>query len=138
LDQGLSTNIPIREIPLKKVFPFLTAILFLTGCARFESIAYSPAQTPDSWLTIQPFIQLGGVVLVQPSTSAIVYLLGVLTIGAGLYFLRIRNSQHSRLWWGIALLLWGLGALLAGTSYEAFSYQIKCAGHPACLWTSWW
>ena len=117
-------------------------VLILAGCSQLDSIPYGPEQSPESWLDIQPFIEVQlasrAILIVQPTTSAIVYLLGLLTIGVGLYFLRIRAAQRSRLWWGIALLLWGLGALLAGTSYEAFSYQIKCAGRQLCLWTSWW
>lgn len=120
----------------------LISLLFLSACGRLDSILYSPPHTSQSWLTIQPTlpIKIGAleIIIVQPSTSIIVYLLGIVTIVAGLYFLHIRDDQRSRLWWGVALLLWGLGALLAGTSYEAFSYHIKCAGREACVWTSGW
>lgn len=120
----------------------LLSVLALSGCGQLDSIPFDPPQTPETWLAIQPVADLTiaaqTVILVQPSTTAIVYLLGLLTIGVGLYFWRIRDGQASRRWWSIALLLWGIGALLAGTSYEAFSYQIKCAGRVACIWTSWW
>ena len=122
---------------MKRLLPLLLPLL-LTSCGRLDSLLYEPTQTPETWLQIQPYAKIGQVIFVQPSTSIIVYLLGLLTIGVGVYFLRIQNGQRSRQWWGIALLLWGLGALLAGTSYEAFSYDIKCAGRAACLWTSWW
>jgi hypothetical protein len=120
----------------------LLSVLVLSGCSQLDSIPFDPPQTPETWLAIQPVAELTiaaqTVTLVQPSTTAIVYLLGLLTIGVGLYFWRIRDGQASRRWWAIALLLWGAGALLAGTSYEAFSYQIKCVGRAACIWTSWW
>jgi len=127
---------------MKRIFPALFLILIFSACGSLETLHYDPPQTPETWLKIQPYarLMLGGqeIYLMQPSTTAIVYLLGLLTISVGLYFLRIRAGQRSRMWWGIALLLWGLGALLAGTSYEAFSYDIKCAGRDTCLWTSWW
>jgi hypothetical protein len=117
-------------------------LLTLSACGRLESIPYTPPQTSQTWLQIQPFLKFWfgaqQIILVQPTTSALVYLLGILAIGVGIYFLKIRSGQKSRLWWGIALLFWGIGALLAGTSYEAFSYVIKCSGRAACIWTSWW
>lgn len=127
---------------MKRSILFVFFLFSLTACGRLDSIPYTPTQTPESWLSIQPYatfmVASQEIIFVQPSTSIIVYFLGLLTIGVGLYFLKIRARQLSRLWWGIALLLWGIGALLAGTSYEAFSYSIKCAGRDACLWTSWW
>jgi hypothetical protein len=132
----------MNKISQKCMFLSLVTLLILSGCGRLDTLPYDPPQTPQSWLQIQPYINahMGGLkfIIVQPSTSAIVYLLGILTVGIGLHFLKIRAGQRSRLWWGIALILWGLGALVAGTSYEAFSYAIKCTGRESCLWTSWW
>jgi len=129
-------------ILVRRFLATITCLLAASACGRLESIPCRPAQTPASWLASQPFVELTlasrRLVVMQPSSSAIVYLLALLTIAVGFYLLRIRERQRSRLWWGIALLLWGAGALLAGTSYQAFSYAIKCAGRATCAWTSWW
>jgi len=116
---------------------------FISGFRRLESIRYSDQElTPNNWCEEQPCLQITiasrQVILTQPSSTIFVYLLGLLTIGVGLYFLWIRGAELSRLWWGVSLLLWGIGALLAGTSYQAFGYEIKCAGRSSCAWTSWW
>jgi len=128
--------------PERRALPWLAGLLAASGCSRLDAIPFAPPQTAETWLLIQPFVRLDvasrQILIVQPSTSLIVYLLGLLAIAVGLYCLRIRNGQRSRTWWGVSMLLWGAGALLAGTSYEAFSHAIKCAGRPACVWTSWW
>ena len=46
-----------------------------------------------------------------------------------------RSGQRSRAWLGVALLLGGIGAGLAGASYQAFSYPLKCAGWDFCRLT---
>lgn len=77
-------------------------------------------------------------IISQPLSSFWVYFLGLFLIAVSLYFFQIQNGEKSRLWWGVSLLLMGIGALLAGTSYQAFGYEIKCAGRQVCSWTSWW
>ncbi len=98
--------------------------------------------TPENWCKVQPCVKIKfafkEIILTQPSSTFFVYFLGILTVGAGIYFLQIRNNEISRLLWGISLILWGFGALLAGTSFQAFGYHIKCEGRHSCAWTSWW
>ena len=61
----------------------------------------------------------------------------MVAIGAGLYFFRIRNGQRSRLWWGIALILWA-SARCWRDELRGVQLCDQCAGRPACVWTSWW
>ena len=101
---------------MRRPIPWLLTLPLLAGCTSLDKIPSDPSQTTATWLTIQPFARITiasqEIILVQPSTTFFVYLLGVVAIGAGLYFFRIRAGQRSRLWWGIALVLWGVGALL--------------------------
>lgn len=127
---------------MRRVSLWILGLGLLAGCGRLDSIPYHPKQTPETWLTIQPSVNVrigsDGIILVQPRSTVLVYLLGIVAIAVGLNFWRIRGKHRSRAWWGLALLLWGLGVLFAGTSYQAFSYEIKCAGREFCAWTSWW
>jgi len=121
---------------------FILLIIFIVVFNQLDKILYSPVKTPEEWCESQPCIELDffslKIILIQPSSTLFVYLLGFIAIIFGIYFLRISKSNKFIYWWGIALLLWGIGAILAGTSYQAFSYVIKCADRGFCLWTSLW
>jgi hypothetical protein len=123
------------------VFSFILFML-LTGCGRLATILMSPETTPEQWLKTHPHINLelfsNAFVLAKPSSSAIVFTLGIITIMIGILFLLKRENEKSRYWWGLGLLFWGIGTLFAGTSYQAFAYEIKCAGQAFCSWTSWY
>jgi len=128
----------MKRSPLHLFIP----LLFLSSCGRLETILYDPPQTPAAWLVSQPYLTFANgqqtLILMQPTSTLFVYALGVLAVGIGIHAWRNWQDERTRRWWGVALILWGAGALLAGTSYEGLSYHFKCAGRDFCLWTNWW
>ncbi len=137
----VSPSLPEGTLP-RRLLPLFVAPLAACACGRLDSIPATPAHTPESWLASQPWVEFEvasrTIVVVQPSTTIIVLGLSLLSLGIGFRLLRTRAREVSRLWWGAGLVLWGVGGLLAGASYEAFSYAIKCAGRPTCVFTTWW
>ena len=128
----------------------LWGVYLLTGAAvigilfifvfseSLSGLLSEPLLTPDGWRASHPHWQIGNLTISEPSSSLLIFLLAILYLRAAYLFWRTYDAQQARLWWGIFMLLFGLGALLAGVSYQAFSFEIKCSGYDYCLWTSWW
>ncbi len=130
----------VRTLNPQKCLFFLSLIT-LSGCDRLGTIPYSPKTTPEMWLNTHPYVNISigplKFVLMEPTSTFFVYLLSFIGIMAGTYFLLIRENHRSRLWWGVALLIWGVQAFLGGTNYQALSYELKCAGREVCSYLSW-
>lgn len=96
----------------------------------------------QTWFKIQPVARYKvgrhTLTITQPSSTFWVYLLGLLTCYVGYIYWHQADGEMSRQLWSIGLWLWGVGALLAGTSYQAFGYQLKCQGRDHCVWSNWW
>lgn len=127
---------------LKYLIGFIITAIGLCGCRRLDTIPYSPPMSPEQFLRSHPFmhVRLGSIdfIWMQPASSVLVYFAGLYAIWVGYRFLRDQQGQRSRLWWGLGLVLCGAGAMLAGTSYQALGYELKCCGREYCTWTSWW
>ena len=110
----------------------------LAGCGRLDELVYSPPTTPEQWCDERPCTEVGGAVIDEPFGTALVALLALAWLASGLYFLLTRDSQRSRTWLGIAFVLGGIGAAVAGVSYQAFGYELKCVGYDVCRLTDGW
>lgn len=108
----------------------------LTALGRIDELVYQPPTTPAEWCAQRPCVEVGGVTLAEPWSSALVFALALLWLGVGVYFLASRRGQRSRTWFGVSLILGGLAAGSAGISYQAFSYELKCAGRDFCALTN--
>ncbi len=122
------------------LFSMAIVILSVWMFSNTESLLMLPLTTPDQFLSEMPYITLSipgkDVILIQPSSTILVYLLGLIMITIGVYFLVTKMNQQSRYYWAIGLILWGISAIVAGTSYQAFGYELKCRGQEHCLFTS--
>lgn len=125
---------------MSRIGYLLIALVSFTGCSRLEKLTWEI--TPEKWLATHSHMQIKigslNFIFAEPSSTFFVYGLGFVILAAGIFFLKTRGESRSRLFWGIALILWSLSTFSAGTSYQAFSYEIKCSGRSLCLWTSWW
>lgn len=89
--------------------------------------------TPAAFLEGRPSIELFNTwTIIVPSSTIIVYILGIQILYLGYLF--IKDNQRV---WGISLLFWGIGTILAGTSYQGLGYELKCDGNEYCQFTSW-
>ncbi|MCG9876017.1 MAG: hypothetical protein MH321_14670 [Leptospiraceae bacterium] len=125
------------------ILPLLLLSIHLTAnCKQLDTIQNTPKLTPTEFLSKQHSIQIplgeNGFVLSQPSSSFFVYFLSFLYLYVGYKFWVSIRSQKSRYFWAIGFFLTGIAAILAGTSYQALGYELKCSGREYCRWTTWW
>ena len=98
-----------------------------------SGILVEPDITPADYLNSIPYVTIfNRWIIITPLSTIIVYALGIQIMLIGSLF--IKNHQTV---WGISLLFWGLGTLLAGTSYQGLGYELKCRDLIFCQFTSW-
>lgn len=110
---------------------FILLVLVLLFVFTPSSILASPLITPTDYLTLKPYTSIGSTTIIVPSSTVLVYLLGILILFIGYRFIK-KNSPL----WGMSMIFWGLSTLLAGTSYQGLGYELKCEGLDYCVFTS--
>jgi hypothetical protein len=125
---------------MKRVLHLMPLLVLFSGCSRLNLLTSDMGS--ETWLETHPWIQVKlaslQFILAEPSSSFIVFSLGIILAVAGFLFLQNRKKGRSAFLWGIGLLLWSLSTFFAGISYQAFSYELKFAGREIGLWISWW
>ena len=110
-------------------------VLVLLGIFLPNNLLLEPLVTPSEYLNSIPYWTIGDTIIIVPSSTIFVYILGAITILLGISFLK--QKREVSYWWSISMIFWGLGAILAGTSYQGLGYELKCSGEVYCSFTSW-
>jgi len=125
---------------LKKLFILISTVFLFVSCSRLDNLTWDVSA--DTWLATHSYtrVQTLGLdfILAEPSSTIIVYGLGLILLLASFLTLRKKEKSTARTLWAVGLFVWGISTFAAGTSYQAFSYELKCAGRAISLWTTWW
>lgn len=125
---------------MKFLFKSVLILVLFSSCSRIDSIKWDI--TPNEWIETHSYVEMmfsgESVIISEPSSSIIVFLLGFILTISGIKLLKNQKESKSRKYWGIGLIIWGISTFFAGISYQAFSYILKCEGRDISLWTTWW
>lgn len=89
----------------------------------------SPVTLKEACEAVPCYSLPSGFTVMQPTSSALVFLLGLEFIVAGILVGAVCNQGHkARILWGGAFLLWGTSCWAAGFSHQAFTWHLRCAG----------
>ncbi len=117
------------------VFSIISFII-LFQFSQIDRLLILPLIKGDMFLSQYPYIKLNNLIIQQPTSTFIILLLAIITVGLGLYYLKNKKNKFS-VWLGINFIFWGIGAFLAGLSYQAFGYYLKCTNLEYCTFTNW-
>lgn len=124
---------------MKSIMVVVFSIISFIVSFQFNQInrlLIQPLINSDVFLSQYPYIKLNNLIIQQPTSTFFILLLAIITVGLGVYYIKNKNNQFS-FWLGINFIFWGIGAFLAGLSYQAFGYYLKCTNLEYCTFTNW-
>lgn len=103
--------------------------------SRVDQIELLPPIDFVTYLESMPYHYIASlnVYFQQPFSSYLVFALGFVIIYIGVVYLK--HKSFIAHWLGINFIFWGLGALVAGISYQAFGAHLKCELYASCRFT---
>ena len=118
-----------------KRYAALVLVSALAACDRLDELQYDPPITGEQWCADRPCVEVGSTVLNEPLGTVLVFTLAALWVVWGSTSSSpVGVSARARGWespWS-----WADWGRAGGVSFQAFSYELKCAGREFCSFTN--